>query len=62
MTKIKVYIEEIRHCSECPCSVKRKPIPDKLGMFMCMQKGQPIPADGQIPNWCPLPDKEGKHQ
>ena len=59
MTKIETITTEIEHCAECPNVLswydtgKKEPRCGKRKRIVC-------DLWGEIPTWCPLPDKEGK--
>ena len=59
---MKIYIaepEEIYHCGGCPNAEPReKPV----GKWYCLKTKKNIPSlwEGEIPKWCPLPDKVKK--
>ena len=56
MSKVETVTMEYEHCGECPNG-------DWIGnSYLCckIEEGEPIIKDlwGEIPKWCPLPDKE----
>ena len=60
MTKIEIITFEYERCADCP-NVDGMVIPHKGGWYCMLSENREVPDMwGDIPSWCPLPDKEGR--
>ena len=58
--KVETITYEYEHCGVCS-NAYGDPTPKKSYRCKCLKTGRVIPDIwGDIPDWCPLPDKEDK--